>query len=59
MSLDNMLILRRSRVELQVQESRIYRGMDMHGPTCRERKNTRYGKELHRMLLNITSAIRV
>ena len=41
MSLDNMLVLRRSRVVLQVQESHIYRGIDVHGPTCQERKNTR------------------
>ena len=41
MSLDNMLILCRSRVELQALESHIYRGIDVHGPACRERKNTR------------------
>ena len=29
----------------------------MHGPTCQERKNTKYGKELHRMLSNITSVV--
>ena len=41
MSLDNMLVLHRSRVRLQVQESNIYRGIDMHGPTCQKRKNTK------------------
>ena len=38
---DDALVLCRSRVKLQVQESHIYRGMDVHGPTCRERKNTK------------------
>ena len=41
MSLDNMLILHRSRVELQVQESCIYRGIEVHGPVCQEREDTR------------------
>ena len=41
MSLDKTLILRRSRVELQVLESRIYRGTDVHEPACQERKNTK------------------
>ena len=41
MSLDNTLILHRSSIEIQVQESSIYRGTDVHGPACQEGKNTR------------------
>ena len=33
-SLDYTLVLRRSRVRLQVQQGCIYRGIDAHGPTC-------------------------
>ena len=40
-SLDYTLVLHRSRVRLQVQGSCIYRGIDAHGPMCRERKNTK------------------
>ena len=40
-SSDDTLVLRRSRVWLLVQENRIYGGMDVHGPTCRKRKNTK------------------
>ena len=38
MSLDYMLVLRRSRVRLQVQEGHTYRDIDAHRPTCQERK---------------------
>ena len=43
MSLDNMLVLCRSRVVLQVQESHIYRDIDAHGPMCQ--KGRILGKE--------------
>ena len=43
MSLDNMLILCRSRVEIQVQESRIYRDTDAHAPHVK--KGRILGKE--------------
>ena len=33
-SLDDMLVLHRSRVRLQVQEGHIYGGIDAHGPMC-------------------------
>ena len=41
MSLDNMLVLHKSKVVLQVQGNCIYRGIDAHGPMCQERKNTK------------------
>ena len=41
MSLDNTLILCRSKVELQVQESHIYKGIKVHGPAWQERKDTK------------------